>query len=187
VSFSRANTSIGWEMEPAYTRFRLSGETTQVPGRTIPQYINDYLGVRQPVEVANVPLGEIRVSNLPMQRIVSAVDAAFTSTQIDPFVANYNPANPNAFDFGGAFLSGYLPFLAAGYRNANDDNPFSPTSCLMSGHVHVGQNLNVSVGTQAAAITLREVINQLEWMVIPAPSGAAIALAIPLLVGRRRR
>jgi hypothetical protein len=122
-----------------------------------------------------------------MQRIVTAVDAAFTSAQIDPFVANYNPSNPNAFDFGGAFLSGYLPFLAAGYREANNDDPFSPTSCLMSGHVHVGSQLNVGVGTQAAAITLREVIDQLEWMAIPAPSGVAFALAIPMLAGRRRR
>jgi hypothetical protein len=186
VSFSRANTQIGWEMEPAYTRFRLTGETTQVPGRTIPTYTNDYFGVRQPVEVANVPLGEIRVSNLPMQQIVTAVDAAFTSTQLSPFIANYNPANPNAFDFGGAFLSGYLPFLAAGYREANDDNPFSPTSCLMTGHVHVGQQVNVAVGTQAAAITMRQVISTLQWMVVPSPGAVAILALLPLASRRRR-
>ncbi len=185
ISFSRANTQIGWEMEPAYTRFRLPGETTQVPGRTIPTYTQDYAGNRYPTEVANVPLGDIRVSNLPMQRVVNAVDAAFTSTQIDPFVAAYNPQNPNSFDFAGSFLSGYLPFLAARHRDANND-PTNPFALMMSGHIHVGQNLNVQVGRQAAEITLREVIGSLEWLVIPAPSGMIVPGVLCLAVLRRR-
>lgn len=186
VSFSRANTSVGWELEPAYQRFRLPGEA-QLPGRNIPIYTQDYTGNRYPTEaLAGVPIGEVHVSNLPMQQIVSAVSSALPSSQINPFIPAYNPATPDSFDYAGAFLSGYLPFLASRYRDANN-NPADPFACVMSGHVHVGQNMNVAVATQATQITLRTVINRLEWAIVPSPGAASCVMCFASYALARRR
>ena len=76
--------------------------------------------------------------------------------------------------------------LRPGEYTDNNDNPFSPTSCLMTGHVHVGQQVNVAVGTQAAAITMRQVISTLQWMVVPSPGAVAILALLPLASRRRR-
>lgn len=187
VSFSRANTSIGWELEPAYQRFRLPGEA-QLPGRSIPIYSQDYFGNRYPTEaLAGVPIGEVHVSNLPMTNIVSAVSSAIPSNQINAFIPAYNPATPDTFDYAGAFLSGYLPFLAARYRDSHN-LPGDPYRLVMSGHVHVGTSLNVGVGTQATMITLREVTRSLDFWDGPVPSpGAAALLALAVLAMRRGR
>jgi MYXO-CTERM domain-containing protein len=188
VSFSRANTSIGWEMEPAYQRHRLPGET-QLPGRSIPIYSQDYFGNRYPTEaLAGIPIGDVRLSTLPMTQIRDAVAAAIPSSQINPFIPNYNPATPDTFDYGGAFLSGYLPYLAARYRDMNN-NPADPFRMVMSGHVHVGTNLNVSVGTQATMITLREVTTALDVFigVAPSPGGVGLLGLAGVVAGRRRR
>jgi hypothetical protein len=188
VSFSRANTSIGWELEPAYQRFRLPGES-QLPGRSIPIYTQDYFGNRYPTEaLAGIPIGDVRVSNLPMQDIVAAVAGALPSSQINPFIPAYNPATPDTFDYGGAFLSGYLPYLAARYRDSHND-PADPFRLVMSGHVHVGSSLNVGVGTQATMITLRQVTAALDaWGgPVPAPGLAGLAWAWCVAASRRRR
>lgn len=186
VSFSRANTSIGWELEPAYQRFRLPGEA-QLPGRSIPVYSQDYFGNRYPTEaLVGVPVGEVHVSNLPMQSIVSAVAAQLPASQINPFIPAYNPQTPDTFDYGGAFLSGFLPFLAARHRDAHD--PADPYRTVMSGHVHVGSSLNVSVGTQATFITLRQVTAALGGFTGPVPGpGSLGVLALSLAAGLRRR
>ena len=165
ITFSRANTSIGWEMEPAYQRFRLSGESNP-PGRTVPFYTADYSVAPEPrfptdVPIAAEPIGRIRESSLPMQRIVNAVEAQLPSTSIDPFIANYNPANPNAFDFGGSFLSGYIAYLGAWYHD-DHSAPDDPFRNLAAGHIHVGQSLNQAIGIQAVEITLRELIAHLD-------------------------
>lgn len=187
VSFSRANTSVGWEMEPAYQRFRLPGET-QLPGRSIPIYSQDYSGNRYPTEaLAGIPIGDVRLSTLPMTNIRDAVAAALPASQINPFIPAYNPATPDTFDYAGAFLSGYLPYLAARHRDAHN-NPDDPFRMVMSGHVHVGSGLNIAVGTQATMITLREVTRSLDAYVgiVPSPGAAAVLLS-PLLLNPRRR
>ncbi|MGD9691019.1 MAG: hypothetical protein AB7K52_11730 [Phycisphaerales bacterium] len=159
ITFSRANTTRGWEMEPACQRFRLSGEPL-VPGRTVPIYTIDYVPQTRPVDVpiaAETP-GHIRNSSLPMQAIVDAVRAGIPSpTDIDPFVQNYDPMNPNGFDFAGGFLSGYIGYLGIWYSEdhaAADD----PSRCVAAGHVHVGQGTNVLIARQATEISLRQLI-----------------------------
>lgn len=159
ITFSRANTARGWEMEPALQRFRLPGEVNP-PGRSIPIYSQDYSGVRYPsnVPIAAEPIGTIRVSTLPMQAIVDAVDFAFDDSQIDPFIAFYDPQNPNAFDFGGGFLSGYVGYLGVWHQNLNSA-PDSAWRCVVAGHVHVGMSMNIAVAEQATEITLRELLD----------------------------
>lgn len=186
VSFSRANTSVGWEMEPAYQRFRLPGET-QLPGRSIPIYSQDYSGNRYPTEaLTGIPIGDVRLSTLPMTNIRDAVAAALPASQINPFIPAYNPATPDTFDYAGAFLSGYLPYLAARHRDAHN-SPDDPFRMVMSGHVHVGSGLNVGVGTQATMITLREVTRSLDAYVGIVPSPGAAAVAFAALASRTRR
>jgi hypothetical protein len=167
VSFSRASTTIGWEMEPAYQRFRITSSETAPPGRTIGLYSTDYSGATRPTGTSIVgdAVGTVYPATLPMQAIVNGVQTLNTIGQpeiIDPFVASYNPATPNSYDYSGSFLSGFMPYLAARYRSLNSD-PASPAYCAMSGHVHVGTSLvnSNALCVQASEITLREVISAL--------------------------
>lgn len=187
ITFSRANTSIGWELEPAYQRFRLPGETQNI-GRSVPTYVSDYLGNRYPsdVPIALEPLGAIRESTLPMQAIVDAVDAGTADNLADPFIANYDPDNlSNGYDFGGGFLSGYIAYLGAWYQNTHS-SPDSLYRTYAAGHIHVGLSMNLAAATQATEITLRTLTDYLDG-IIPAPSSAAILAAAGVFLGRRRR
>lgn len=158
ITFSRANTVRGWEMEPAHQRFRLPGEVSP-PGRTIPVYTQDYFEVRYPsdVPIAGEAIGNIRVSALPMQAIVDAVEAQIDGALIDPFIAFYDPQNPNGFDFGGGFLSGYIGYLGLWHYDLNHA-PDAAWRCVSAGHIHVGMSMNVGVATEAVEISLRELI-----------------------------
>lgn len=187
VTFSRDNTTLGWKLEPAYQRHRLPGEA-QLPGRNIPIYVPDFFGNQYPTEaLAGIPVGEVRLSNLPMQRITTSVAAAIPSSLLQPFIASYNPAQPDAYNYSGAFLSGFLPFIAARYRDAGSLSPLDPTATLLSGHVHVGTSVNFNVGRQATQITLREVTAQLQSLGVPSPGVLGMALAASILTSRRRR
>lgn len=163
ITFSRANTSIGWEMEPATQRWRLSGESNP-PGRTVALYTSDYLAPLRPdgLPIASEPVGNVRESSLPMASIVAKVEAQMPATAIDPFIANYDPNNlANGFDFGGGFLSGYMGYLGMWYQDTHDPalDPVHP--CYAAGHIHVGGNVTTADGTQATAITLRALIAHL--------------------------
>jgi hypothetical protein len=186
ITFSRANTTIGWEMEPAYQRFRLPGEA-QLPGRTIPQYTQDYAGNLYPTDVpiASEPLGTVRLSTLPMQQIVTAVSAAISPTIVDPFIPAYNPLTPDTFDYGGAFLSGYMGYLGAWYQ-ARNSTPGLSTSCYAAGHIHVGQGMAAGAAVEAAEVTLRVLTGYLDTVVIPAP-GTTLLGVLALALGARRR
>ncbi len=168
VSFSRASTSIGWELEPAYQRFRVASGEVSPPGRSISLYSADYFGATRPTETSIVgdAVGTVHLATLPMQAIVDSVQQLNTVGQpeiIDPFIANYNPATPNSYDYSGSFLSGFMPYLAARYRGTHSDVA-SPDFCAMSGHVHVGTSLvnNVPLCVEASEATLRAVIDALD-------------------------
>jgi hypothetical protein len=164
ITFSRANTSVGWEMEPAAQRWRLSGEANP-PGRTVAIYTSDYLAPLTPVglPIASEPVGRVRESSLPMTQIVSKVGAQMPATAVAPFIANYDPNNlANGFDFGGGFLSGYISYLGMWYQDVHDPalDPVNP--CYAAGHIHVGTNVTTANGEQAATITLRALIAHLD-------------------------
>lgn len=158
ITFSRANTTRGWELEPAHQRFRLPGESNP-PGRSIPVYSQDYSGVRYPsdVPIAAEPIGTIRESALPMQEIVDAVASEISSAMITPFIPVYNPSMPDSFDFGGGFLSGYIGYLGVWHYDLNSDED-AAWRCVAAGHVHAGMSTNVAVATQATEISLRVLI-----------------------------
>lgn len=166
ITFSRANTQRGWELEPACQRFRLPGEPL-VPGRTVSVYTRDYAGLLYPsdVPIAGETPGQIRNSALPMQAIVDAVRAAIpAATDIDPFIAPYDPLNPNGFDFGGGFLSGYIGYLGIWHHELNAGEE-SPQRCVASGHIHVGLNTAVPIARQAAEVSIRVLIDHVSGLI----------------------
>lgn len=188
VTFSRANTARGWELEPAYQRFRLPGEPASVNGRAIPSYIPDYFGVTVPVNVpiASEPLGRIRTSNLPMQAIVSAVATQVSSSLLNPFIDDFDPNSSSSDAFGGNFVSGYTGYLGTWYRDQNLPGQ-SATPVYAAGHIHVGTNVTPAAGELGTAVTLRTLMGHLDALGVPTP-GAASVLALWGLaaVGRRR-
>jgi hypothetical protein len=171
VTTSRANTTRGWELEPAGTRFRLSSAETAPPGRTVPLYTTDYLTPTRPADVpiAAEPVGMIRNSTLPMQAIVDAVRSRMPIAQIDPFVQAYDPDNPNGYDFGGAFLSGYIGYLGM-WHQALNGGPAAAFRCIAAGHVHVGMSATVPNARQAMEITLRTLAAYVDTLAPPCPA-----------------
>lgn len=169
VTTSRANTSVGWELEPAAARFRLSGELAP-PGWNLSFYTNDYLTPTRPTGTPIVAetIGQIRDNTLPMQAIVDAVAAEMTVGQADPFIQSYDPMNPSSFDFGGPFLSGYISYLGMWHQTLNN-NDTVPFRCTVSGHVHVGMGMAVANARQAMKITVRTVATHVRTLVSLCP------------------
>lgn len=165
ITFSRASTQREWQLEPAYQRFRNPGEANP-PGRTIPQYVSDGRDTLYPTNVPMTaePVGRVRHSTLPMQRIVDDVKAAYPLlTDIDPHIAAYNPATPDTFDYGGAYLSGYIGYHGAWYHDQNAA-PDAPFRNFAAGHIHVGRNLNLAIAEASAKISIRALIDHIAPM-----------------------
>src|SRR5688572_26944625 len=146
VTFSRGATGREWQMEPAYQRFRNPGEANP-PGRSIPQYSSDQRDVLHPtnVQMTAEPVGRIRDSSLPMQQIVDDVEAVYSNNaDLNPHIASYNPANPNAFDFGGSYLSGFIGYHGAWYHDEHSA-PGTPFRNFAAGHIHVGTTVPIEI------------------------------------------
>lgn len=194
ITFSRANTSVGWELEPAAQRFRVSGEVNP-PGRSVPFYTSDGFdnnGAAAPnmnfpttPEFLAEPVGTVRQNTLPMQNIVDAVASQMTAAQASPFIAAYNPGTPDTYDYGGSFLSGYISYLGLRYKDLHsaENDPFR---VFAAGHIHVGLNMTVANGEMATRITLETLIEHLNT-VVPAPSTGLMALSAGVVGCRRRR
>lgn len=169
ITFSRANTTRGWELEPAYRRFRVTGEPLPAGVTSLSFYTSDYLTPFQPsnVPITAEPVGTIRNSALPMQAIVDAVRAQMSPAQVDPFI----PPLDASFDYGGAFLSGYIGYLGVWYHDVNN-TPTAPFRCYAAGHIHVGLSTLIADARQATEITLRTLITHLNTVVQFCPGDA---------------
>lgn len=135
ITFSRANTTNGWELE--------GGNRTYVES----QWTADYLaplrpGAGLPIMDLEPPLTE-RYSTLPIAQIVAAVSTS--------------GANVNAFSTvidDGRFLSNYIGYHGNWYRLLHATTA-SPPWCAASGHIHVGQSTNLADALLATEVTLR--------------------------------
>ena len=189
ITFSRANTARGWEMEPAHQRWRISGETNPV-GRTVPLYAADYSTGAEPTRPTDPtflaePIGNFRYSNLPMQAIVDDVGAAIPAASISPFIDVFDPASTSSSAFGGNYLSGFMGYLGTWYRDQHS-GPGAIDPMYFAGHIHVGMGLDVGIGTQATEITLRRLMGSLD-QVIPGPGSTSLMLGFGAWVLRRSR
>ena len=193
ITFSRGNTNVGWELEPATQRFRLPGEANPA-GRNIPIYAADFStsasGQQLPTNVPIVtePVGNIRNSTLPMQQIVTSVRQQLTSAQADAFIAPYNPATPDTFDFGGNYLSGYIGYLGSWYQSRNAPGT-GIHPCYASGHIHIGTNMTAANAELATRISLATLISHVSTLgPIPSPGTLGVGgLALVALMARPRR
>lgn len=161
ITLSRGNTSIGWEMEPRYKRFSINNVERNASGAAI--YISDYLAPARPTVglrmVDEQVAGTIVDASLPMQAIVDAVRAS--PLVLDPFIPD---GHASTFDFGGAFLSGYIGYHGAWHAMENS-SPDAPFRCFAGGHIHVGTSVSSVTAEGAAEISVRELIDYLDTVV----------------------
>ncbi len=134
---SRANTSIGWELEGG-NRFYANSTWT-----------NDYLSPFDPTAgEPSDPAGTERFSTLPIPEIIAAISAS--DAVVDPFSTTID---------NGRFLSSYIGYHGNWWKDLHDD-PNEPDRCYAGGHIHVGRDTLVAEATHAMEITLREVITR---------------------------
>lgn len=135
ITFSRANTTNGWELE--------GGNRTYAAG----QWTNDYLAPLQPtsslpIMMQEPPLTE-RYSTLPISDIIAAVQAS--GAAVNPFSTVIDD---------GRFLSNFIGYHGNWYR-ALHASPAAAPWCAASGHIHVGQQTQLSAAVLATEVTLR--------------------------------
>ena len=140
ITFSRGFLDLSWEVEMnQYNRV---------------SWINDFTSPHQPTPTppdGNAPPGLLRLSALPVQDIVDAVDQA--NLGLTPFIC-YS-------DDGGGFLSEFLAYHGVWYQNLHS-HPCAPTWCVAAGHVHVGGQITWPVASEAAKVTIRTVLDYVD-------------------------
>jgi pyrrolidone-carboxylate peptidase len=122
----------------------------------------------------------VRHSTLPMDNIVSAINAAGISGLAAVADTSGNP---------GTFLCGYLAYQEEWYQDLHSD-PSDPYWCIAAGFTHVGQSVHPTLqAAPALQIELQTTIHYLDT-VIPEPSTlilAAVGLAGVLAYAWRKR
>ncbi len=140
ITFSRGNPNLSWEVE--MNQYNRS------------QWINDFLPPLQPTPVppdASAPPGHLRLSKLPVQEIVDAINAS--GLGLNGYICFSGD--------GGGFLSEFIAYHGVWYQAINA-SPASPEWCVSAGHVHVGGQITWPVAGEAAQITLRTVMDHVD-------------------------
>ncbi len=140
ITFSRGFNNVSWEVEMNQFNRQF--------------WVNDFIAPFQPTPAppdAGHPTNGLRLSTLPAQEIVDAVDAA--ALNLTPYICFTQD--------GGGFLSEFIAYHGVWYQ-ALHANPDDPAYCVTAGHVHVGTFINWPTATTAAEITLRVVIRRVE-------------------------
>ncbi|MEZ6005961.1 MAG: hypothetical protein R3F33_17490 [Planctomycetota bacterium] len=136
ITFSRGAIGLSWEVEMnQYNRT---------------SWVNDYVAPTQPTPVppdASVPGNYLRLSSLPVDRIVQAVTQA--NLGLAPAVCYSGN--------GGGFVSEFIAYHGVWYKELHDDAG-DPTPCYAAGHIHVGTQVSWPVAEEAVKISLREVL-----------------------------
>ncbi|MFG0328150.1 MAG: hypothetical protein ACF8SC_12900 [Phycisphaerales bacterium JB037] len=167
ITFSRANTSVGWELEGGNRMYSSSQWTSDYTAPTKP-------GAHLPIMRALAPGTEL-FSSLPMDDIIA--DVAASGINVDPFKTVIDT---------GRYLSNYIGLHGNWYHEQNNDE-LAEFRNFAAGHIHVGLNTTIADGTAATAVTLRTLINHLNNIIpTPAPSTLPV-LALGGLVATRRR
>lgn len=165
ITFSRANTSNGWELEGGNRMYANS------------QWTADFTGSRptndMPIVQALAPGTEL-FSSLPINDIISAVAASG---------ANVNPFSTTIDD--GRYLSNFIG-LHGNWHHAMNSGDDAEWRNFAAGHIHVGQFTPLKDGVLATEATLRALTTYLD-AVIPAPATAALLGLSGLAAARRRR
>jgi hypothetical protein len=144
VTFSRANTSIGWELEGGNRTY-----SSEIP----PTWSNDYLVPLKPTpELPSYeePPGTERFSTLPIDAIIEAVEDS--DANVDPFSTVID---------NGRFLSNYIGYHGNWYHDLHADRADEFWS-IAGGHIHVGLSTALPDAVLATEVTLRVLTEHLD-------------------------
>ncbi len=145
ITFSRANTSNGWELE--------GGNRTYAIG----DWTNDYLAPLQPtpeLPIMSEPPGTERYSTLPIDEIIAAVTAS--GANVDPFSTVIDE---------GRFLSNFIGYHGCWYHVLHAD-PADPAYNVAGGHIHVGRYTALADAVLATEVTVRTLLDYVDSVVV---------------------
>lgn len=151
ITFS-AGTNGLWELE---TRQRNLARS---------QWVRDFDAPFRPTPSPpddSVPVGTVRPSTLPVQEIADAVAAA-DIPGVEAFIDTETA--------GGAYLSEYIAYHGVWYQDLHSD-PNDDAWSVAAGHIHVGPDIPVSDARLAAEISLRTLLDHVDSILVPEPSG----------------
>jgi hypothetical protein len=143
VTFSRANTVNGWELE---------GGNRTYSSSVFPTWSNDYLAPLKPTAELpsfDEPPGTERFSTLPIDEIIAEVTAS--GADVDPFSTVIDT---------GRFLSNYIGYHGIWYHDLYADKA-DPFWNIAGGHIHVGSSTNLADAVIATEVTLRVLTDHL--------------------------
>jgi hypothetical protein len=167
ITFSRGSTDMSWELEVNQRNFR--------------GYRNDYDFPFKPTPNppdASVPAPSIRPTTLPVENIRDAVNDS--GLGLDAWI-DYDGN-------GGGFLSEYIAYHGVWYQDIHKDVN-DPARSVAAGHIHVGGQVPIDIGREAAEVSLRELIRHVDSILVPEPSAMALLIfcTIGFGIGRRAR
>ena len=143
ITFSKGSAGFSWEVEMnQYNR-----------SEWVPDYTPPLMPTPNPPD-DSVPAGTLRLSALPVDEIVDAVNAA--DLGVNAFICFAGD--------GGGFLSEFVAYHGVWYQNIHDA-PGDPARCIAGGHVHVGGGIDWDIAQMAAQITVRTVIDYVDSVV----------------------
>jgi len=143
ITFSRGSINFSWELEMNQYNRDSWFRDYRVPLMPTPNPPDD-----------SVPAGTLRLSELPVQEIVDAVNAA--NLGVNSFICFAGD--------GGGFLSEFAAYHGVWYQNIHDQ-PGHPAWCIAGGHVHVGSLIDWDIAERAAEITVRTVLDYVDTIV----------------------
>jgi hypothetical protein len=166
ITFSRANTTNGWELEGGNRQYATN------------EWSSDYTSPFKPG------------MDLPIMQALAPGTELFSSLPIDDIIANVGASGANVNPFStpidnGKFLSNYIGLHGNWYHEMNkaEDAEFRNYA---AGHIHVGLGTNLDDAILATEVTLRTLTDYLD-VVIPAPSAGALVMLGCAWGARRRR
>lgn len=143
MTVSRGNNDMSWEVEMNQYNFS--------------NWSNDLVPPLKPTPSppdSSVPPNFLRLSKLPVQQIVNAVNDA--SLGINAFICYSQNV--------GSFLSGYIAYHGVWYQSLHN-SPADPDWCVSAGHLHIGQQIPFTTAFDALLVSLDQLVLQVEQAV----------------------
>ena len=145
VSYGRAGNDHDWELEGGNRMYSPSS------------WSNDYLSPYDPTPELPIyyePVGNERMSTLPLQPIVDAINAQVPS--LYPYSTTIDTSR---------FLCNYAGYHANWYHELHAD-PTAPDWNVTAGFIHLGYAMTIADATAGAEVTLRVVIDHVDATVL---------------------
>lgn len=147
VTFSRANTTNGWELE--------GGNRTYAANLWSADYLTPLRPTPELPIMQQEPANTERYSTLPIAEIIAEVTAS--GAAVMPFSTVIDD---------GRFLSNFIGYHGCWYHvlhSAASD----PAQNIASGHIHVGQSTQLAAAVTATEATLRALTEYLDKRLLP--------------------